>query len=55
MHGKCHTYRSGNKNLYTESKNRFGADLVLGLPETDESYNGIPVITEYLTKFTHGF
>jgi hypothetical protein len=34
---------------------RFGADLVLGLPGTDQGYNGILLITEYLTKFPHGF
>jgi hypothetical protein len=34
---------------------RFGADLVLGLPLTEEGYNGILLITEYLTKFPHGF
>jgi hypothetical protein len=34
---------------------RFGADLVLGLPETAQGYNGILLITEYLTKFPHGF
>ncbi len=25
------------------------------MPETDEGYNGILLITEYLTKFLHGF
>ena len=34
---------------------RFGADLVLGLTLTEEGYNGILLITEYLTKFPHGF
>jgi hypothetical protein len=34
---------------------RLGADLVLGLPLTEEGYNGILLITEYLTKFPHGF
>ena len=34
---------------------RFGADLILGLPETQEGYIGILLITEYLTKFPHGF
>ena len=33
---------------------RFGADLILGLPETQEGYIGILLITEYLTKFPHG-
>lgn len=32
---------------------RVGIDLVLGLPNTDEGYNGIVVITEYLTKYPY--
>ena len=32
---------------------RVGLDLVLGLPETNEGYNGILVITEYLSKFPY--
>jgi hypothetical protein len=34
---------------YIKHCDRFGADLVLGLPETDEVYNCILLITEYLT------
>jgi hypothetical protein len=34
---------------------RFGSNLVLGLPLTEEGYNGFLLITEYLTKFPHGF
>ena len=34
---------------------RLWADLILGLPETEEGYIGILLITEYLTKFPHGF
>jgi hypothetical protein len=34
---------------------RYGADLVLGLPETDEGYSLILLITAYLTKFPRGF
>ena len=30
---------------------RFGIDLVFGLPETAEGYVGIMVVTEYLTKY----
>ena len=32
---------------------RVGIDLVLGLPETSSGYNGILVITEYLTKYPY--
>ena len=32
---------------------RVGIDLVLGLPETDEGYKGIMVITEYLSKYPY--
>ena len=32
---------------------RIGIDLVLGLPLTKENYNGILVITEYLSKFPY--
>ena len=32
---------------------RIGIDLILGLPETDEGYKGIMVITEYLTKYPY--
>jgi len=28
-----------------------GIDCIFGLPETDEGYRGILVITEYLTKY----
>jgi hypothetical protein len=34
---------------------RFGADLVLGLPLIEDGNNGILLITEYLTKFPHVF
>lgn len=30
---------------------RVGIDLILGLPETEEGFNGIMVITEYLSKY----
>ena len=32
---------------------RIGIDLVLGLPETEEGFIGIMVITEYLTKYPY--
>ena len=32
---------------------RIGVDLVFGLPETDEGYKGILIITEFLTKFPY--
>ena len=32
---------------------RIAIDLVLGLPETEEGFNGIMVITEYLTKYPY--
>ena len=32
---------------------RVGIDLVLGLPLTDDGYNGVLVITEYLSKFAY--
>jgi len=32
---------------------RIGMDLILGLPLTDSGYNGILVITEYLTKYPY--
>jgi len=32
---------------------RIGIDLVLGLPLTESGYNGILVITEYLTKYPY--
>lgn len=32
---------------------RIGIDLVLGLPVTPEGYNGILVITEYLSKYPY--
>lgn len=32
---------------------RIGIDLVFGLPETEEGYKGIMVITEYITKFLY--
>jgi hypothetical protein len=34
---------------------RFGADLVFGLPETAEGYIGILIVKEYLTKYPHAF
>lgn len=32
---------------------RIGIDLVFGLPETEEGYKGIFVVTEYLSKFAY--
>ena len=32
---------------------RIGIDLVLGLPETEDGFKGILVVTEYLTKFPY--
>ena len=34
---------------------RVGVDLVLGLPTTEEGYNGIIVFTEYLSKFPQAY
>ena len=43
--------RAGKTIEVTGFMDRIGMDLVLGLPETEDGYNGIIVITEYMTRF----
>ena len=50
-HGIRHQEHPAQSTKINYVHERIGIDLVNGFPETDEGYNGILVITEYLTKF----
>lgn len=50
-HGIIHKEHPARATKINYVHERIGIDLVNGFPETKEGYNGVLVITEYLTKY----